>query len=259
MFRSSNPAINPALFGQARSFGVGESMTVQGTVNKCFVLLGLIVVSASWIWSKLMEPAPLITEGYAPSSGGVNVGLYVMGGAIGGFVLYLITVFNLPLARFTAPAYALCEGVVLGAISALLEQSYPGIVVQAVSLTLGTLFCMLMVYKSGLIQVNQKFLIGIVSATGAVAFVYFASWIMGFLGMSVSFIHGNSAFGIGFSVIVVAIAAFNLIVDFYFIEQGAEQGAARHMEWYGAMAMMVTLIWLYIEILRLLAKLRSRR
>ena len=138
-------------------------------------------------------------------------------------------------------------------------MQYPGIVVQAVSLTFGVMFCMLMVYKSGLIQVNEKFIMGIVSATGAIVLVYVMNMLLGFFGRQVPMISGSGPVGIGFSLIVCGIAAFNLIVDFYMIEQYSRMGLKKHMEWYGAFSLMVTLVWLYLEILRLLAKMNSRR
>jgi len=260
MMRTSNPAMNPAIFANARGLGSADTMTIQGTVNKCFILFFLVLVSASWVWNKFLAAAVPGEWGSqsALAAAGSAVGPYIMGGAILGLVLALVTVFNLPWAKFTAPAYALCEGLVLGGISAMYERAYPGIVVQAVALTFGTLFCMLMVYKSGLIQVNRKFILGITAATGAVCLVYFLSWILGMFGIGVPFIYGSGIFGIGFSLVVVAIAALNLVLDFYVIEQGASHNAPKYMEWYGAFALMVTLIWLYLEILRLLAKSRRR-
>jgi len=260
MFRTSNPAMNPEIFAKSRSYGLADTMTLQGTVNKCFILFFLLMLTASWIWGQVMPSAPIIWEsGYAKANMGAAVGPYIMLGLLGGFILALVTVFKLPWARFTAPAYALCEGLVLGGISAIFEQSYPGIVIQAVSLTFATLFCMLMVYKTGLIKVTNKFVMGLSAATGAICLVYLGSWILGFFGIRMPFIYGNGPGGILFSFVVVGIAALNLILDFHIIEQGAQSDAPKYMEWYGAFALMVTLIWLYIEILRLLAKMRDRR
>ena len=260
MMRTSNPAMKPSIFANARSYGAADTMTIQGTVNKCFVLFFLLLLSASWVWNKFLTAAAPGQWGSesALAAAGSAVGPYIIGGGIVGLILAVVTVFNLPLAKFTAPAYALCEGLVLGGISAIYERAYPGIVVQAVALTLGTLFCMLMVYKSGLIQVNRKFVIGLTAATGGVCLIYLGSWILGMFGIGVPFIYSSGLFGIGFSLVVVAIAAFNLILDFYIIEQGAAQNAPKYMEWYGAFALMVTLVWLYLEILRLLAKSRRR-
>ena len=158
----------------------------------------------------------------------------------------------------TAPIYALLEGLVLGGISAVTEARYPGIGIQAVSLTFGTLFVLLLAYRSGLIQVTQKFRLGIIAATGGIALFYVLELVMGFFGFHFTSINGSGAIGIGFSLVVVAIAALNLVLDFDFIEKGVQYGAPKYMEWYGAFGIIVTLVWLYLEILRLLSKMRSR-
>ena len=184
---------------------------------------------------------------------------YMMGGLFIGFILAMITIFKKEWSPVTSPVYALCEGVFLGGLSALMELQYPGIVIQAVGLTFGTLFCLLAVYKSGLIKVTDNFRMGIVAATGGICLVYFASIVLSFFGAGIPFIHDSGPLGIGFSLFVVVIAALNLVLDFDFIEKAAEQGAPRYMEWFAAFGLMVTLVWLYIEILRLLAKLRGGR
>jgi uncharacterized YccA/Bax inhibitor family protein len=158
----------------------------------------------------------------------------------------------------TAPIYALLEGLVLGGLSATIELRYPGIAIQAVGLTFGTLFVLLMAYRSGLIKVTQKFRLGIVAATGGIFFFYLAEMLLGFFGIQFTSINGAGPIGIGFSLVIVAIAALNLVLDFDFIEQGVQVGAPKYMEWYGAFGIMVTLVWLYLEILRLLSKFRSR-
>jgi len=240
MFRSGNPALMGDIFG--RDAAVSERvMTIQGTVNKTLVLLLIATVTASWVWA---EP---ITRG----------GL-VLPAAILGFITALVTVYNKKAAHISAPLYALFEGVVLGGISAIFEAKYPGIVIQAVALTFGTLFCLLMAYKSGAIKPTENFKLGVFAATGAVALIYIVSMIMGFFGASIPMIHDSGPVGIGFSLIVVAIAALNLVLDFDFIEKGAEKRAPQYMEWYGAFGLMVTLVWLYLELLRLLAKTRNR-
>ncbi|HEX9723391.1 MAG TPA: Bax inhibitor-1/YccA family protein, partial [Vicinamibacteria bacterium] len=159
----------------------------------------------------------------------------------------------------TVPIYALLEGLFLGAISSMFEQMYPGIVIQAVGLTFGTLFALLFAYKSGLIKATENFKLGVVAATGAVALIYMASIVLSFFGTSIPYIHESGTIGILFSLAVVVIAALNLVLDFDFIETGAERGAPKYMEWYGAFGLLVTLIWLYLEMLRLLSKLNSRR
>jgi uncharacterized YccA/Bax inhibitor family protein len=222
-------------------------MTIGGTVNKTALLLALVALTSGWTWHI-----------YAQTQNPAAVTPWMIGGAIGGLVVALITAFKTSWSPITAPIYALLEGLFIGGISSVLEAQYPGIVLQAVGLTFGTLAALLMVYKSGLIKVTESFKLGIAAATGGIFLVYLATIILGLFGVNVPYIFGNGAIGIGFSIFVVVIASLNLVLDFDFIAQGAASGAPSYMEWYGAFALMVTLIWLYIEILRLLAKLRSR-
>jgi uncharacterized YccA/Bax inhibitor family protein len=181
----------------------------------------------------------------------------MIGGAIGGLVLALITSFKPKIAQYTAPFYALAEGLLLGGLSAVLEAKYPGLVMKAVGLTFATLFAMLFAYKTGWIRATQKFKSGVIAATGGIMLFYLVSWILNMFGFNMGF-HSASLVSIGFSLFVVVIAALNLILDFDFIEKGAESGAPKYMEWYGAFGLMVTLVWLYVELLRLLAKFASR-
>ena len=184
---------------------------------------------------------------------------YAIGGAIGGFVVALVTVFKKTWAPYTAPLYAVLQGLFLGAISATFEQRFPGIVMQAVALTFGTLGALLMAYRSGLIKATENFKLGVVAATGGIAILYLVNIGMGLFGFKgMGFIHEGSLMGIAFSGFVVVIAALNLVLDFDFIEKGVEQGAPKYMEWYGAFGLLVTLVWLYLEMLRLLSKLQSR-
>jgi len=180
-------------------------------------------------------------------------------GVIGGLITAIVTIFKKEWAMYTVPLYAALEGVALGGISRIFEAMYPGIVNQAVFLTFGTLGALLMAYKSGLIKATENFKLGIVAATGGIFFIYLISFILGFFGINIPLVHSNSNFGILFSFGVVVIAALNLVLDFDFIEEGSEMGAPKYMEWYATFGLLVTLIWLYLEILRLLAKLRSRR
>ncbi|MEK9657084.1 MAG: Bax inhibitor-1/YccA family protein [bacterium] len=244
--RSSNPILSNDIFS-AHTRVETEQMTIQGTVNKCFLLLVMVLGAASWTWRLFFE------------SGAQAVTPFIVVGAIGGLVLALMTYFKTQWAHVTAPAYAVCQGLFLGALSSMFEASYPGIVIQAVGLTFGTLFCLLGAYKSGLIKVTENFKLGIAAATGGICMFYFVSFILSMFGFHLNVIYGNGLLGVGFSLIVVTIAALNLVMDFDFIEEGARQSAPKQMEWVGAFALMVTLIWLYIEILRLLAKLRDRR
>lgn len=261
MMRTANPALNADVFSEARGLGAGETMTLQGTVNKTLALLFLLVLSASWVWGKIIQPAAPLMEGFEGQTGAsaASVGPFIMLGLFGGLITGFVTVFKKEWSKVTAPIYALFEGLLLGGISAMFEMQYPGIVIQAVALTFGTLFCLLMAYKSGLIKATENFKLGIVAATGAICLVYVVSLIAGFFGVHFSMIHGSGPLGIGFSLVVVTIAALNLVLDFDFIEHGAAMGAPKYMEWYAAFGLIVTLIWLYMEILRLLAKLRERR
>jgi uncharacterized YccA/Bax inhibitor family protein len=179
-------------------------------------------------------------------------------GGIGGFILALITIFKKTWSPVTAPIYAGLEGLFLGGISAMFEVRFPGIVMNAVMLTFGTLLALLAAYRSGLIKATENFKLGVVAATGAIFLVYMASWIAGFFGKSFGFLHDSSWLSIGISAFVVVIAALNLVLDFDFIEKGVEQGAPKYMEWYAGFGLIVTLVWLYLEILRLLSKLQSR-
>ncbi|HMQ53369.1 MAG TPA: Bax inhibitor-1/YccA family protein [Anaerolineae bacterium] len=252
-FRTGNPALTSKTFTDVAR--TGDSMTIQGTVNKTFLLLLLALASAYWVWSRFyangLEPAQLAQSVEA-------VYPWLIGGSLGGLVVAIVTVFKKSWAMVTGPIYALLEGLVLGGLSAIFEAQYPGIVFQAVGLTFGTLGCLLLAYTSRMIQPSENFKLGIVAATGGIFLIYLATFILGFFGIEIPYIHGNGLIGIGFSVFVVIIAALNLVLDFDFIENGARHGAPKYMEWYAAFGLIVTLIWLYIEILRLLAKIRSR-
>ena len=245
--RTANPALNKKTF-EALARTNDEVMTINGTVNKTALSLVILLVGAFYTWEIFSETKSV--EAIYP---------WLIGGSIGGFIVALITIFKKTLAPITTPIYALLEGVALGGLSAWFESMYPGIVFQAVTLTFGVLFALLFAYRSGLIKVTENFKLGVVAATGGIALVYLISWLMNmFTGAGISMIHDNGLMGIGFSLFVVVIAALNLVLDFYFIETGAEQGAPKYMEWYGAFGLIVTLVWLYVEILRLLSKLRSR-
>lgn len=250
--RSGNPALKESTFLDLGSGAVvsrdGEAMSLNGTVNKTAILLLLTVLTAAFAWSQALTPAGELAPGF---------GVYVWGGAIGGFVIALVTVFKKAWSPVTAPMYALVEGFFLGAISAMYNHLYEGIVLQAVMLTFGTLFALLMAYRSGLIKATENFKLGVVAATGGIMLVYLASIVLRMFGMNIPLIHESGIVGIGFSLFVIVIAALNLVLDFDFIETGVEQGAPKYMEWYGAFGLMVTLIWLYLEFLRLLAKLRD--
>ena len=257
MIRSGNPALKESTFLDLGSGAVvsrdAGAMTLNGTVNKTGILLLLSVLTAAFAWNQSIVMG---ADGVATVAPGV-VG-YMLGGAIGGFILAMVTVFKKTWAPITAPLYALVEGFFLGSISAMYELRFDGIVFQAVLLTFGTLFALLMAYRSGLIKATENFKLGVVAATGGIALVYLASIVLGFFGINIPLIHESGIVGIGFSLFVIVIAALNLVLDFDLIENGVEQGAPKYMEWYGAFGLMVTLVWLYIEFLRLLSKLNSR-
>ena len=246
--RSSNPALSRNAFAAAPIAGSGQ-MTINGTINRCLILLALILCGAAWIWSSFHNP---LAEAPHPSLMGLTAG-----GAIIGFIIALITCFKASWSPITAPIYALCEGVFLGGISAMLEMQFPGIAMQAVGLTFGTLVGMLLAYRAGVIRATEKFKAVVCAATLGIFIVYIASFLLGIFGVNMPYIHGSGPIGIGFSLFVVAIAALNLILDFDLIEQGAKGNSPRYMEWYGAFGLMVTLVWLYVEFLILLAKLRG--
>jgi uncharacterized YccA/Bax inhibitor family protein len=243
MFRSGNPALREDTFRSAgRAFGQ-EAMTLEGTVNKTGLSLLILLAAAAFVWN-LEGPA---------------AGAFILVGLVGGLVTALITVFKRAWAPFTVPVYAAFEGLLLGGISGLYEHRYPGIVINAVALTFGTLAALLVAYRAGVVRATENFRLGIFAATGGIALVYLVSMVMGFFGRTIPYIHESGLIGIGFSLFVVVIAALNLVLDFDFIERGAEMGAPRYMEWVGAFGLLVTLVWLYLEILRLLAKLQDRK
>jgi uncharacterized YccA/Bax inhibitor family protein len=243
--RTSNPTLNPRTFADNRAID-GRAMTLQGTVNKTGVLLLCVVVTAAWTWGLARSEAP---DAAMP---------WMIGGIIGGLIMAIVTTFKKEWSPITAPMYALLEGLALGGISSTLDRMYHGIAIQAVALTFGTLAVMLVCYTSGLIRATRKFTIGVIAATGAIFLLYMVDMVMGFFRHHVGVLNDSGPLGIAISGAIVVVAALNLILDFNLIETGVNAGAAKYMEWYGAFALMVTLIWLYLEIVRLLAKTRQR-
>ena len=252
LMRTSNPALSGDSF-RTGEVAYGEAMTVSGAVNKTGLLVILCVLSAAWTWNRFFGAVAT-----SPEDAMASVALPAMVGGIGGFIVAMVTIFKKEWSAVTAPIYALLEGLVLGGVSALLEFRWHGIAIQAVSLTFGVLVVMLLAYRSGVIKVTDKLRLGIVAATGGIAVFYFLQFILGFFGIHFTTINGATPIGIGFSILVVGIAALNLVLDFDLIENGARYGAPKYMEWYSAFALMITLVWLYFEILRLLSKMRSR-
>lgn len=214
-----------------------DVMTVNGAVNKTLLLFSLMMITTGIAW---FMPSMFL--------------LYV--GAGGGFVALLVASFKPHLSPIVAPLYALLEGLFIGTVSVMYASSFDGIVLQAVGLTFGTLFMMLAIYKSGLIKVTQKFKMGVTMATGAVFFLYLFGWIGHFFGFEVPMLHSTGMLGIGVSAVIIVIASMNLLLDFDMFEKGEQEGAPVHMEWFAAMGLLVTLVWLYVEFLRLLSKLQ---
>ena len=250
--RTANPALNDNTFTRHIDLTGEDRMTLMGTVHKTGALLLLLLISASMTWSMVCSAGvdwQLVVSG--------PVGLLTIGGAIGVLIFAMVTIFKPRWAPVTAPIYAVLEGLFIGGISAFMERIYPGIVPQAAGLTFGILFALLAAYRSGLIRATENFKLGVVAATGGIFVIYIASFILGFFGISIPFLHDSGPIGIGISVFICIVAALNLVLDFDFIENGAEHGAPKYMEWVGAFGLMVTLVWLYIEILHLLAKLRD--
>jgi len=247
--KTSNPAFSDNVFNNL-SFTYGDTMTIKGTANKALTLLGIILVAALATWKMAYAGNALVTP-------------LMMGGLIVGAIFSFITIFKPEKAKFTSIVYAICEGLVLGGVSAFYEMSMVdpatgeghGIVFNAIMLTIGVFFIMLYLYKQRIIQATKKFTMGLIAAMGAIAIVYLVDIVMGFFGSSVGFLHSSGSLGIAISLIIVVVAALNFILDFKNVETCASQGAPLYMEWYCAFGLMMTLVWLYLEMLRLLSKL----
>lgn len=243
LFQSNNPVLKENTFEQVAGMQ-GEAMTIRGTINKMTFLLLMVMAAAVYTWGLFYK--------------GDNVFPFMIGGALGGFALALVIVFKKEWSPYLAPAYALAEGLFLGAISAYYSSLYDGIVLQAVGLTFGTFIGMLALYRARLIRATERFRAIVMTATAGIAIFYLIAIALRFFNIQIPMLHEGSTIGILFSVVVVAIAALNLILDFDMIEQGAAQGAPKYFEWYASFGLLVTLVWLYLEILRLLSKLNKR-
>tara|TARA_B100001996_G_scaffold172485_1_gene131641 strand:+ start:78 stop:839 length:762 start_codon:yes stop_codon:yes gene_type:complete len=246
--RSGNPALNKNTFKNI-THNSDEVMTLDGTVNKTTISLLILILSAYYTFSMPIEKSVV----------------FVFPGLIGGFIVALITIFKKHLAPYTVPLYSILEGLALGGISAIYNSTYTNIVQDAIFITFGIFCALLFAYKTNFIKATENFKLGVFAATGGIGIVYLINFIMMFFGNGLGIMslgtpeNPASLMSVGFSVFVVIMASLNLVLDFDFIEHGAESGAPKYMEWYGAFGLLVTLVWLYLEILRLLAKLQSRR
>lgn len=247
IFKSGNPVLSEKTFGQTYVQG-GDAMTVRGTINKFGLLFIMVLGAASFTWSLFYQ--------------GANVMPWMWGGMIGGLVLALVIIFKKTWSPYLALGYALCQGLFLGAVSAVFDyafrESYPGIIMQAVLLTLGTAAGMYALYHFRILQATQTFKKVVIGATMGIMLFYLIAFVLRFFSVEMPYLHDNSPIGIGISLFIVAIAALNLILDFDRIEQGAAHGAPKYFEWFCAFGLLVTLVWLYLEMLRLLSKLSSR-
>lgn len=239
--KSNNPFLNEKRINQSLDgalVGSAETSTVSGAINKTFILTALLLATAM---IGFVNPSPTI----------------LFTGAIGGLVFVLISVFKPHLSAYLAPAYALFEGLFVGAITSMYGGLYDGIIIQAVGLTISALVMMLVLYKTGMITVTEKFRSGVIMATGAVVLVYIMGWIFGMFGYNIPYIHEGGMLGIGFSLLVIGIGCLNLLLDFDNFDKAEEHRAPKYMEWFCAMGLLITLVWLYVEFLRLLAKLNN--
>jgi uncharacterized YccA/Bax inhibitor family protein len=245
--RTGNPVLNEKTFGSLPRAGFGlEGMTLKGTIDKSFLLLIVLMVAALWPWSQM-------------ASGDVqSVTSLTLLGALGGFIVAMIVSFKPAAAPYLALPYAALEGLFLGGISALFEQKYHGIAIQAVGLTFGVLGALLIAYRTRLIRVTDQFRAMVVAATFGILLFYLATLILGFFHFSLQALYAPTPLGIGISLVIVAIAALNVVLAFDLIDRGVASGAPKFMEWYCAFSLMVTLVWLYMEMLRLLALTRQR-
>jgi uncharacterized YccA/Bax inhibitor family protein len=247
LFKGGNPVISEKTFEKVYRFE-GDTMTVQGTVQKFGLLMVMVLGAASFTWSLFYK--------------GVDVMPWMWGSMIGGFVLALVITFKKEWAPYLALGYALLEGLFLGAISAFFDYAfrttYPGIIMQAVMLTFGTAGAMYLLYNLGIIRATNTFKKVVITATAGIALFYLISLVLRLFGIQMPYLHDNGIIGIGISLVIVTIAALNLILDFDMMEQGAAHGAPKYFEWYSAFGLLVTIVWLYLEMLRLLSKLASR-
>jgi uncharacterized YccA/Bax inhibitor family protein len=247
--RTSNPAFRDGTFSVVLpDVGPKHLMTIQGAIHRAEALLLMVVAASGWAWIR-----------FSATRHGRELLVYILLGFVSEFAVALLTILKPSWSPITAPIYAVLEGLCLGVLSAALELRYPGIVIEAVVLTFGTCFCLLLAYQSGLAPVTKGLRLGVVSATGGIAVAYLVSMVMPIVGIRMPYSFARGPVGIIISLVIVAVAALNLAIDFDFIERGAQGGAPKYMEWYAAFGLMLTLTWLYLEILRLLTKVRDDR
>ena len=244
--RTSNPALKDEIFRRESATAADGVMTLNGTTMKSFLLILLVTFSAAFTWRETMA-----------GNTGILMPAMLVGG-LGGFIVAMVTVFKPRLAPITAPFYAVLEGLILGALSAYYQQRWAGIPMQAVGLTLMVFLAMLVVYRTRIIKVTDKFRFGVAAATGGIALFYFLSIILSMFGVRIPLLNDAGMLGIGLSLVIVGVAALNLVLDFDLIERGVAAGAQKYMEWYAGFGLLVTLVWLYLEMLRLLSKMNRR-
>lgn len=249
--KTSNPTLGEGILNKFAFTATDRPMTIQGSINKTALLLALVIAGAAFTWSRVM---PSIESG-----AGMGVNGWMIGGSVAGVILAFVISFKQHLAPFLSPVYALCEGLCVGAMSAYFEAMFPGLVLRAVLLTFSVLFALLFLYKMRIVKATQRFRTILMAATAGICIAYLVTFIISLFGVRMNFMYGGGSLGIVISLVVVAVAALNLVLDFDFIENGAESNLPAYFEWYGAFGLMVTLIWLYIEILRFLAIVAGRR
>ncbi|HET7674492.1 MAG TPA: Bax inhibitor-1/YccA family protein [Gammaproteobacteria bacterium] len=243
--KSTNPAFRTSAFRGLPQVGIGEAMTVKGAINKTIVLFVLLLITAGWVWSRYTTGGPAAVQPF------------MLGGLLGGLIFAFATIFKPTWAHITAPLYAILEGLAIGGISAMYNAHSHGIVIQAVALTFGVMAVMLFLYRSGIIKVTDRFRMGVSAAIGGIFLFYMVTWIVSFFGVNTTLLFGGGTLAIGISLLCAAVAALSLVLDFDMMERAAAAGAPRNMEWYTGFALMVTLVWLYMEILRLLGNMRQ--
>lgn len=244
-YKTGNPALNNKSFDNLGYSPTGEIMTLDGTATKSILMMLLAIIAGYIGWATI-------------AAAQMGAAYMLIGGILIAFIVSLIIIFVKKTSPILAPIYALIEGFVLGAISYTYEVQFGGIVLQAILLTAGIFLAMLLIYKFRLIKVTENFKLGVAAATGGIAIYYLLFLGFGLFGMELPLVASNSVYGIGFTILIIIIAAFNLVVDFDFIESGVNKQAPKYMEWYASFGLFITIIWLYLEILRLLGKARSR-